>query len=450
MVNMNERIPNFIKYMGAKNEILDFIIGGISDIHHKGQPICDLFAGSATLSGALRGISEVISNDIQAYSEILAETYLIQYDWDSYPAVESIIERVNNRVSNFHKRFPQFEKSFIYKEDLSLREFNEIEEKQRLLINFEKFSDFDDYYLFTKYYSGTYWNYEQCIWIDSIKFVADSFKDNRPLYLAIMSSLMFAMAYNSQSTGHYAQYRDAKDEKSMNNIQSYRTKNIKDYFIRKFNEIREALCETDLKYRVTTLDYVECLNNLEEGTLVYADPPYGLVHYSRFYHVLETLVRYDYPKVAYKGRYREDRHQSPFCKSREVVSAFHQLFFLVGEKKMELVLSYSDSETNAISFTDLIVQACVDLNNIDNEDQINKIRKILIPYAEDQLVLNELEDIYIDDTVLLTDDQFCEILNQDLLYEIKIKRALHHHSTMGRKEEKKRKVKEILIIAKRL
>lgn len=72
-------------------------------------------------------------------------------------------------------------------------------------------------------------------------------------------------------------------------------------------------------------------------------PPYGSVHYSRFYHVLETLVKYDYPEVKFKGRYRQDRHQSPFCKKSEASNAFEKMFSLIKEKGSAMVLSYSDA-----------------------------------------------------------------------------------------------------------
>jgi adenine-specific DNA-methyltransferase len=90
-------------------------------------------------------------------------------------------------------------------------------------------------------------------------------------------------------------------------------------FYKKFNE----LCTYSLKYNqfnsiFLSKDFKDALDIFEGGT-VYADPPYCFVHYSRFYHALETLVLYDYPEiqkknnVIVKGRYREDRHQSPFA-----------------------------------------------------------------------------------------------------------------------------------------
>ena len=48
-------------------------------------------------------------------------------------------------------------------------------------------------------------------------------------------------------------------------------------------------------------------------------------------------------QVKYKGRYREDRHQSPFGKKTEVKNAFGKLFKGVKNKNSHLILSYSDN-----------------------------------------------------------------------------------------------------------
>lgn len=453
MIRINTEFPSFIKYMGSKKEILDFIVSGINEIHRDQQPICDLFSGSATLSGALRGNNvRIVSNDIQQYSRILAETYLTNYDWQNYPNIETIMEMVEDRVRRFHERFPELSNAFEYPEGITLEQFMAVEEEQRRLIDFNGFSEFDNYYLFTKYYSGTYWNYQQCIWIDSVKYVADSFSELRPLYVAIMSSLMFAMAYNSQSTGHYAQYRDATNEKSMKDILIYRRKNIKDFFVRKFNDIRNTLNNNANDFHIEAIDYRTCLRTLEEGTLVYADPPYGTVHYSRFYHALETLVRYDYPDIAYKGRYRGDRHQSPFCISKQVKSAFEEMFDIISERNLDLVLSYSNSTGNTISFADLIFLASIRLNNITNEECIERIREIIVSTVEEQMTLQGFEYLNDEDAQLIniTNQQFIDITHTDLNYSIRIKRALHTHSTMGRREDKSRAVNEILIIAEKV
>ena len=90
---------------------------------------------------------------------------------------------------------------------------------------------------------------------------------------------------------------------------------------------------------------------MPETDLVYADPPYSFVHYSRFYHALETLVRYDYPASEYYGRYRSDRHQSPFCVKTKVKKAFQDIILPVAEAQKKLVISYSN--TGMITLGDL-------------------------------------------------------------------------------------------------
>lgn len=130
----------------------------------------------------------------------------------------------------------------------------------------------------------------------------------------------------------------------MNDIMLYRMRDIWSYFEKKFIEITTVVDNNIAHdYLVSTLDYLDCLRLVEENTIVYADPPYSPVHYSRFYHAIETLIRYDYPHVKYKGRYRDDRHQSPFGKKTEVKSAFRELFEGIKERNSHLILSYSDN-----------------------------------------------------------------------------------------------------------
>jgi adenine-specific DNA-methyltransferase len=123
------------------------------------------------------------------------------------------------------------------------------------------------------------------------------------------------------------------------------------------------------------------------------------VHYSRFYHALETLVLYDFPKLqvqkgkVVKGRYREERHQSPFCIQSKVRGAFEDLFDGVKASGSSLVLSYSN--TGMISL-----------------DELLEIGRKVLPNRK------------------------IEVLTTD-----------HEHMTMGRKEDRQRSVKEGLLLA---
>ncbi|MCT4150281.1 hypothetical protein CMT34_13025 [Elizabethkingia anophelis] len=377
--------------MGSKRSILDFVINAINDIYKEGI-VCDLFAGTSVLSGALGKLIPIHSNDIQEYSAILSNTYLSNYDWEQFSPtlLDDILNEANNHIKNFREQYPNL--VYAYSEEMPIKQFVKLEKDQQKLLEYD-FNDFP-YHLFVKYYSGTYWSFEQCLWIDALRRVADDYRGT-PVYYVILSSLMYSMSYCSQSTGHYAQYRDANSESSKKDILIYRLRDIKPYFESKFNQLKEHLGSNNLVHTVTSLDYRQCLDAIESGTLVYADPPYAFVHYSRFYHAIETLVRYDYPQVDHKGRYRSDRHQSPFGRKTEVKKAFKSLFSKIKDKNSELILSYSN--TGMISL-DEILQIATE--------------------------------------------------NMGLNYEVYYEEQDYKHSTMGRSDDKSKDVKEYLVIAK--
>ena len=309
---IEKQYPHFIKYMGSKSKIMDFLIRGINKIRTDGA-LCDLFAGSASLSGAIRQQMNMHSNDIQTYSEIMAKTYLKVHRTPEMPTAALIIQAASELVN---RRKDGLSVDFDYKKLTKLKAFNDAERTQQTFIN--QHYDWGWHY-FTKTYSGTWWSAEQCLWIDALREVAEEHK-SEPCYPLIISSIMYAMAYTSQGTGHYAQYRDANTDSSMKDISIYRKRQLESYFIRKFDDVAASLPlqKTNNTHTFTSLDFRECLAQFEGG-MIYADPPYCIVHYSRFYHALETLVLYDNPAVQVKkgvivkGRYRETRHQSPFC-----------------------------------------------------------------------------------------------------------------------------------------
>ncbi|WP_347840487.1 DNA adenine methylase [uncultured Draconibacterium sp.] len=378
--------PPIIKYMGSKRELLKFVIDGIRSVHN-GELICDLFAGSGVIGATLKDDAKIWSNDIQEYSEILSRTYLSQINQNKFQGILHQITRIaEEHVKSLKANLSSFR--FIYKSGITLSEFQALEKNQQALINHS--FDGQDFHLFTKYYSGTYWSFEQCVWIDAYRKAAD-FYAKESIYPLIISALMHAMAYNAQSTGHFAQYRDANKASSMMDILIYRRRNIQPYFEKKFSELLNYSTIHNKEHVFTSIDYMECLERIPDGSLVYADPPYNFVHYSRFYHAFETLVKYDYPEIAHKGRYRNERHQSPFCQRANVENAFKNLFTITSQKKLKLVLSYSN--TGMIN--------------------LQKVKEI----AE----------------------------NSTEYYDIYIKERKYTHSTMGRAKDKSRNVNEILV-----
>lgn len=389
-----EPFPQFIKYMGSKAKILEFVVSGINRVY-SGGGVCDLFAGSASLAGAIGNQVPFVSNDIQSYSAVLAGAYLMQDETpqllsaaclieEARPIAEALLEKVGG-VADYNS--------------ISTREaFVEAENGAKTLYS-KAFSE--PYHLFTRYYSGTWWSAEQCAWIDALRAVADGHKGHN--HYLILTCLMHAMAYCGQGTGHFAQYRDATTDHAFNDILIYRKRSLTDYFARKWPKDALPLSkkQRDQGHRLLALDFEKCLEVIQPCT-VYADPPYCFVHYSRFYHALETLVRYDYPEIQHiggkpvKGRYRAERHQSPFCIRTQVPGAFTRLFEGVRNSGSSLVLSYSD--TGMVTLQELLRLA--------------------------EATLSES-------------------------YDLEVLTMAHVHMTMGRRQDRDRDVTEALLLAKR-
>jgi adenine-specific DNA-methyltransferase len=96
-----------------------------------------------------------------------------------------------------------------------------------------------------------------------------------------------------------------------------------------------------------------------------------------------------------KGRYRLERHQSPFSIKSKVTKAFSDLFDLTLKTKSNLVLSYSN--TGMISLDDIMAM----------------IKKKSAGYSSDIITID------------------------------------HTHMTMGRKNDRSRDIKEAIIYLKR-
>lgn len=454
MLNLNNNIPSLTKYMGSKTEIINYVFRGLNSIHKEGQSLCDLFSGSSTLAGALRNnCVKFVSNDIQNYSSIFSKAYYDIHDWSNYPNSENIIEEVTKVVDSWKIEFEYYWNLFDYNKDLTLEEFNDLELRQQELLNDHDFinkiyssnnRDIKSNHLFVRYYSGTYFSFRQCVWIDALRLVADRYKDIEGLYSVILSCTMYAMAYNSQSTGHYAQYRKADRDSSKEDILKYRRMDMEGYFIRKYNELKLNINNVKGTLETYSLNYLDCIEILDNGTLVYADPPYCQVHYSRFYHILETFIKYDYPEIKFGGRYRTDRHQSPFCISTKVRGAFKAMFKGLHNKNCELVLSYSNSSTSMIDLKTLCYDAYVIFNDISTDEDLEQLG-LFIEKQESMQIKNNL---IVDDNseISININEFFR--DNESKYELTLKMFEHIHSTMGRNDEKEKEVLETLLIVK--
>ncbi len=87
-------------------------------------------------------------------------------------------------------------------------------------------------------------------------------------------------------------------------------------------------------------DSEELIKNIR-GDILYIDPPYTNFNYSRGYHLLETIAKYDFPSIkGLTGVREESQPTSNFSKKRNALLSFENLIRKANFK--HIIISYSN------------------------------------------------------------------------------------------------------------
>ena len=285
-----------IRYMGNKEKLLDFIIPEIEAITNPGDAICDLMAGTNSIGYALKKRNLIIANDIQTYSYIVGKALLSNYSIPTNDELRIFIE--DKYIENKNKRI---------------------------------FSFFQDNY------TDTYFSEQQCVDIDSIRFSLEDLKS--PMKEYVLTLLMSVMCKVQSSPGHFAQFMPKEHKR----IVPLRAMNVYELMFSKNLDFQNFI-KSEYTNLIFNLDYNILLENkvIDSVECYYLDSPYTTDQYSRFYHVLETVAKYDYPVLEHKAKYRNDRSKSKFSSKNTVRDEFEKIISFVAKKGKKLVISYSN------------------------------------------------------------------------------------------------------------
>lgn len=364
-----------LQYMGSKSRMLDSICIPIID-NKDINKVVDLFAGTGSVGYALSPYKAIISNDFEYYSFVLNEAIL-----NGCFMTSQELDMVYSSIDHRFKVSEQFLKTEITAEEhyLSLpldsyeeyasfsnatpSVFNNNSHEQifanlsnlvKMVIPGRKKQKIPFPCLFITYFANAYFGIKQCCQIDAIVSTILEVPDIRQRFV-MLSALMTSASITASSTTHFAQFLTVKSKSTFKNIKGKRGTDIINLFKEALSRFEEAgLLNKPVKcHQCFNLDYEECLHviDIDEHTLVYADPPYFKEHYSRYYHVLNTMCQYDYPELAINpqskeyaiGRYRADRNISDFGKRAKALSAFERLINICADKKVRLTISYSEN-----------------------------------------------------------------------------------------------------------
>lgn len=380
-VSKDYKVPQIqiLKYMGNKRRLLNWLMTSFNEELKDGDTFLDLFAGTSSVGYALKPKVRVLANDIQKYSSVISSALLefngeiTEDDFDKELA--KFYKKNLSRLIDIFGVAVQAEKKLLnsgkikaYRQFyLEVPKYGEPVSHDKFKLNSYSHESFIQnrrtlktkfpYMLFITYYPNTFFGLKQCVEIDSIRFAIDQIKDvhKKAVYL---SCLMYAMSKAVNSSGHFAEYLNHHSDYASKLILEQRKVSVLEEFLFKLSEFTKLFVQNKWKNEVYNCDYQILIDKLyknkkiEEIDLIYIDPPYTNAQYSRYYHIPETLVKYDYPNITkdrsnhflVKGRYRDDRHQSKFSNTGTVELAFRELFAAISSKtNATLAISYSDN-----------------------------------------------------------------------------------------------------------
>lgn len=285
------------RYIGSKHKLIEWIFS-IVNKECEGDSFADIFTGTGVVSAiAAKHFKKIILNDFLYSNYAIYQAFFGDGAWNK------------NKIDNI------------------IRDYNNISGE-----------DLEGNY-FSDYFGGKYLSHNASKIIGFIRENIEKNKNNltNREYYMLVASLLYAVDKIANTVGHYDAY--------------LKKKHINDHFFMKpidpisVKEISIFREDTNLLVKKIKAD------------IVYIDPPYNSRQYSRFYHLLETLTKWDKPKlhgVALKPipeNMSDYSRSSAKTKLAELVSAIDARFLVVSYNNT--YDSKSNSSKNKITLKDI-------------------------------------------------------------------------------------------------
>ena len=356
--------PLPMQYLGGKGRLVDTIYEEIEANLPSVDTIIDLFSGSGVVSfeGSSRGYN-IIANDLQPYAHLISKALLSPVDFPKIRKLSELLSSVTavdiykgtRRKYRAEAKHENELHEVILSDASKWKRYKDFVKNTDLIVGNKDSAKLskrrDRNSLFLAYYKNAYFGVQQCAEIDYLHEMANSLDAYSSDLLK--AATISAMSYLVNSTTHLAQY--LKPSNKLNTLSMIaRTKES----IIKFALERIEDFASHINKRPGTslnMDFEQAIDEIDFSSMgqsvIYADPPYFKEHYSRYYHVLDTFLLYDFPELTFNprtgkttsGRYRANRLSSDFGRKSQVSSAFSKLAEKAFSSQSHLIISYADS-----------------------------------------------------------------------------------------------------------
>lgn len=242
------------RYIGCKQKLVDWIFGIIQNEMGNIQTATDIFAGTGVITKKMVQLyPNVIMNDTLFSNNIIYKAFFENSEWSK--------ERVTKKISEYNSLNPE---------------------------------EIGDNY-FSINFGDKYFDYAKSKLIGYIREDIEKEKDSltEKEYAILITTLIYNIDKSANTLGHFEAYikRPIKPTPlALRLIDARQYPNLKIYQ-RDSNELAREIT----------------------SDLVYIDPPYNSRQYSRFYHVYETLVKWEKPVLTGTAMKPPLENMSKYC-----------------------------------------------------------------------------------------------------------------------------------------
>lgn len=348
--------------MGTKRHMVDSVRRTVLALGPVG-PVVDLFAGMGTVAASLSDHSPIVANDALGFVACLSRSRFLGATRSTTPAdatarIRDVFDRHSRWLGQAGVERLLAEQVAFSSTDSVLAEYmhraahvasSSAARREARIARTASGNNF--YQLTSLYFSAGYFTYQQANALDALRAAIDS-----DTVVAerdwLLSAWLGTASAVMNSPGHTAQFLFPRSHAGAERVRRAAKLDVWDTFAKALvdsGQVGSSIWRGS--NRVTNSDALTLLtsNDLAGTSVLYADPPYTRDQYSRYYHVYETLYRYDFPEARGQGRNRPDGFITNFSQKSGVESAFRALFR--GARRLDLPLVVSYPENGLLSTT---------------------------------------------------------------------------------------------------
>lgn len=289
-----------MRYIGNKTNLLNNINQVIVENCDGTEKVfCDIFSGTSSVARFFKNRYKIISNDMLYFSYILQKATIQNNNLLEFKTlkeklnIDNVFEYLENKNVN-HSNY----RYFIYEN------YSPNEKSNRM-------------YLTT----------ENAKRIDYIRNTIEVWKEKELIdekeYYYLIASLIEGVPFVSNITGTYGAYLKEWDNRAY----------------KKFEMIRLNVIDNFCDNECYKEDANQLINKIE-GDILYIDPPYNSRQYLPNYHLLETIAKFDCPKINGKTGIRDyNEEKSKYCIKSKVEKELEEL--IKKAKFKHIIMSYN-------------------------------------------------------------------------------------------------------------